>query len=133
MHAPDTKPKMRPFVSQTARFASGAETPRDFLDSCLATIDAWEPKVGAFVATSFQAARTAADKSTERWKKGAPLSAIDGMPVGIKDIIDTEDMPTEMGSPLFTGWMPGKDAACVWALRQAGAIVMGKTVTTEFA
>ena len=133
MHAPDTKPKMRPFVSQTERFASGAESPRDYLEACLATVDTWEPKVGAFVATSFQAARAAADRSAERWKKGAPLSAIDGMAIGVKDIIDVADMPTEMGSPLFAGWQPGKDAACVWALRQAGAVILGKTVTTEFA
>ena len=55
------------------------------------------------------------------------------MPVGIKDIIETVDMPTEMGSPLFAGWRSEKDAACVAALRQAGAIIVGKTVTTEFA
>jgi Asp-tRNA(Asn)/Glu-tRNA(Gln) amidotransferase A subunit family amidase len=124
---------MRPFVPQAARFASGAESPRDFLEACLADVDAWEPKVGAFVVTCIPAARAAADRATERWKKGAPLSAIDGMPIGIKDIIDVADMPTEMGSPLFAGWQPGKDAACVAALRQAGAVIMGKTVTTEFA
>ena len=55
------------------------------------------------------------------------------MPVGIKDIIETVDMPTEMGSPLFAGWRSQKDAACVSALRQAGAVIVGKTVTTEFA
>ena len=55
------------------------------------------------------------------------------MPMGIKDIIETVDMPTEMGSPLFAGWRSEKDAACVSALRQAGAVILGKTVTTEFA
>src|SRR5262245_5175317 len=55
------------------------------------------------------------------------------MPVGIKDIIETADMPTEMGSPLFAGWRSQKDAACVAALREAGAVIVGKTVTTEFA
>ncbi len=53
--------------------------------------------------------------------------------MGIKDIIETADMPTEMGSPLFAGWRSEKDAACVSALRQAGAVILGKTVTTEFA
>ena len=71
--------------------------------------------------------------STARWRAGKPLSAIDGMPVGIKDIIETVDMPTEMGSPLFAGWRSEKDAACVRALRDAGAVILGKTVTTEFA
>ena len=55
------------------------------------------------------------------------------MPVGIKDIIETADMPTEMGSPLFAGWRSEKDAASVRALRDAGAVIVGKTVTTEFA
>jgi len=58
---------------------------------------------------------------------------IDGMPIGIKDIIETVDMPTEMGSTLFTGWRSQKDAASVAALRAAGAVILGKTVTTEFA
>lgn len=60
-----------------------------------------------------------------------PLSAIDGMPVGIKDLFETRDMPTEMGSPLFKGNNPGRDTAHVRALREAGAVVLGKTVTTE--
>ena len=55
------------------------------------------------------------------------------MPLGIKDIIETADMPTEQGSPLFVGWRTGRDAASVAALREAGAVILGKTVTTEFA
>src|SRR6185503_16987429 len=67
------------------------------------------------------------------WRTGQPLSPIDGMPVGIKDIMETEDMPTELGSPLFAGWRSGRDCAAVRALREAGAVILGKTVTTEFA
>jgi Asp-tRNA(Asn)/Glu-tRNA(Gln) amidotransferase A subunit family amidase len=135
MLAPELKkePAMRPFVSAAKRFADGADTPRAFLEQCLAELAAWEPKVGAFVTYDFVSARAAADRSTARWRAGKPLSAIDGMPVGIKDIIETGDMPTEMGSPLFAGWRSQKDAACVAALRQAGAVIIGKTVTTEFA
>ena len=55
------------------------------------------------------------------------------MPLGIKDIIETADMPTEQGSPLFVGWRTGRDAASVAALREAGAVILGKVVTTEFA
>ena len=55
------------------------------------------------------------------------------MPIGIKDIIETADMPTEQGSPLFVGWRSERDAASVAALREAGAVILGKTVTTEFA
>jgi Asp-tRNA(Asn)/Glu-tRNA(Gln) amidotransferase A subunit family amidase len=55
------------------------------------------------------------------------------MPIGIKDIIETADMPTEQGSPLFKGWRSVRDSADVSALREAGAVIVGKTVTTEFA
>jgi Asp-tRNA(Asn)/Glu-tRNA(Gln) amidotransferase A subunit family amidase len=133
MHAPSQKPTMRPFFAARERFASGADTPRDFLARCLADFDAWESKIGAFVTVNFDAARAAAERSTERWRAGKPLSAIDGMPIGIKDVIETADMPTEMGSPLFAGWRSEKDAASVAALRSAGAVILGKTVTTEFA
>jgi hypothetical protein len=78
-------------------------------------------------------AREAAARSTERWKAGKPLPKIDGMPVGIKDIVEIIDMPTEMGSPLYKNWQSGRDAATVAALRDAGAVIVGKTVTTEFA
>src|ERR1700733_2057875 len=134
MLAPDqTKPVMRPYLKAAHNFSSGKETPREFLEQSLALLEQWEPRIGAFVCTNLPAARAAADKSTARWRAGKPLSAIDGMPVGIKDIIETVDMPTEMGSPLFAGWRSEKDAACVRALRDAGAVIIGKTVTTEFA
>ena len=71
--------------------------------------------------------------STARWQTGKPLSPIDGMPVGVKDIIETRDFPTENGSAFFKGWHANRDAASVTALREAGAVVLGKTVTTEFA
>ncbi len=114
-------------------FASGAQTPRQFLEQSLSLLEQWEPRIGAFVVTNLPAARAAADRSTARWRDGKPLSPLDGMPVGIKDIIETVDMPTEMGSPLFAGWRSEKDAASVRALRDAGAVIVGKTVTTEFA
>src|SRR5215203_3340236 len=135
MLAPELKkkPAMRPFLLAARRFADGADTPRAFLEQCLGEFAGWQPRVGAFVTYDLAAARAAADRSTARWRAGKPLSAIDGMPVGIKDIIETFDMPTEMGSPLFAGWRSEKDAACVSALRQAGAVILGKTVTTEFA
>jgi Asp-tRNA(Asn)/Glu-tRNA(Gln) amidotransferase A subunit family amidase len=124
---------MRPFLPATADFVGGQDGPREFLERCLADLEAWEPKIGAFVATSLAAARRAADGSTERWRAGRPLSPIDGMPIGVKDIIETIDMPTENGSPLFAGFRGNRDAASVAALRAAGALILGKTVTTEFA
>jgi Asp-tRNA(Asn)/Glu-tRNA(Gln) amidotransferase A subunit family amidase len=126
-------PVMRPYLPQTSAFSAGKDSPRDFLERCLADLEAWEPKIGAFVALNLDGAREAADAATKRWRDGKPVSPIDGMPVGIKDIIETFDMPTEQGSPLFVDCRTGRDAAAVAALREAGTVVVGKTVTTEFA
>src|ERR1700728_3432699 len=133
MLAPEQKPVARPFLAVAQNFSSGAQTPRQFLEQSFALLDSWEPRIGAFVCTNLPDARAAADCSTARWRAGKPLSPIDGMPVGIKEIIETVDMTTEMGSPLFAGWRSEKDAACVRALRDSGAVIIGKTVTTEFA
>ena len=96
MNAPDViSPRMQPFLPATADFVSGKDSPREFLERCIAALDAWEPKIGAFVTLDLAAGRAAADRSTKRWRAGKPLSAIDGMPIGVKDIIETIDMPTE--------------------------------------
>ena len=108
---------MQPFLPATAHFARGIDSPRDFLERCIAELEAWEPKIGAFVALNLDAARAAADRSTERWQAGKPLAPIDGMPIGVKDIIETIDMPTENGSPLFAGFRGNRDGASVAALR----------------
>jgi Asp-tRNA(Asn)/Glu-tRNA(Gln) amidotransferase A subunit family amidase len=127
------KPAMRSYLAATRNFVSGNTTPRQFLERSLELLESWEPRIGAFVCTDLPAARVAADRASERWRAGRPLSPIDGMPIGIKDVIETLDMPTQMGSPLFLGWRSEKDAASVRALRDAGAVIIGKTVTTEFA
>jgi Asp-tRNA(Asn)/Glu-tRNA(Gln) amidotransferase A subunit family amidase len=134
MNAPDAaQPRMQPFLPTTANFTRGKDSPREFLERCIAALHAWEPRIGAFVTLNLAAARAAADRSANRWRAGKPLSPIDGMPIGIKDIIETIDMPTENGSPLFAGYRSERDAASVAALREAGAVIVGKTVTTEFA
>lgn len=124
----------RSFIAASAAFASGKSSPREFLEQNLAAIEAREGEIEAFVARLDPAiARTRADEAGKRWRNGQQRSAIDGMPVGIKDVIETIDMPTGMGSPLYDNWRGEKDSASVWALRDAGAIPIGKTVTTEFA
>lgn len=133
MNTPDKTPAMRPYFPATEKFAGGADSPRAFLERCLESLDVFEPTVGAFVALNLDAARAAADESTRRWRAGQQLSPIDGMPIGIKDVIETADMPTQNGSPLFDGFRSERDAASVMALREAGAVIVGKTVTTEFA
>jgi Asp-tRNA(Asn)/Glu-tRNA(Gln) amidotransferase A subunit family amidase len=126
-------PQLRPYTDHAAALADGRHTPRALLEACLEAMEQWEPQVGAFTATDVEGARRAADAATARWKNGRTFSAIDGMTVGIKDIIDTDNMPTQMGSPLFEGHQPRFSAASAWALRDAGAVILGKTVTTEFA
>ena len=127
----DIKPRSYIVVSKKIR--NGETTPRAFLDSCLDAIARLDPKVGAFLELNIESARRVADESTVRWKAGKPLSPIDGMPIGIKDIIETIDMPTGQGSALWKGSKTGRDSASVHALREAGAIILGKTSTTEFA
>ena len=112
-------------------FADGSDTPIAYLERCLEVVAAREPVVKAFASLNEETARAAAEASTKRWKSGNPLSAIDGMPVGIKDLLETKDMPTQMGCAAFDGNFPKNDNAAVWALRQAGAVIFGKTVTAE--
>ena len=119
------------YHSATASFRNGKDTPRDYLERCLETIVAREPIVKAFVVRNDANARIAADASSARWQAGAPLSAIDGMPIAIKDLLETKDMPTEMGCDAYRGNATQRDNAAVWALREAGAIILGKTVTAE--
>lgn len=119
------------FHDAVSGFAAGEDTPRAYLERCLEVIERREPLVQAWVTLNPEGARKAADAATERYRLGRPLSGIDGMPVGIKDLLMTADMPTQMGSPLYKGHHPKQDTACVQALRAAGAVVLGKTVTTE--
>ncbi|BBK33137.1 Asp-tRNA(Asn)/Glu-tRNA(Gln) amidotransferase A subunit family amidase [Stella humosa] len=119
------------FHDATPAFAAGSDTPRAYLERCLAVIAQREPVVQAFTIVNQDGARAAADESTRRWAAGRPLSPIDGMPIGIKDLLETKDMPTEMGCEAYRGNFPRRDNAAVSALRRAGAVVMGKTVTAE--
>ena len=121
------------YASLTARFAEGDASPSKELDARLKRLDEIEPRIGAFVYLARDAAIAAAKASDARWRDRKPLSPIDGMPVGIKDIIETEDMPTAQGTPVWAGFETKRDSASVQALREAGAIILGKTVTTEYA
>lgn len=124
--------KLLTFHDAVPAFLSGADTPRAYLERCLETIAAREPEVKAFVHTNVEGARKAADASSARYKAGKPLSPVDGMPMGIKDLYETADMPTELNSPIYKGWQPIRDSAHVYALRRGGAAILAKTVTTEF-
>ena len=112
---------------------SGDVLATDFADTCLAAIEAREPVVGAWQHLDPARLREqAAARDTSR-RAGEGLGLLHGVPVGIKDNIDTADMPTEDGTPLHVGRHPREDAFLVGRLRDAGALIAGKTVTTEFA
>ncbi len=97
----------------------------ELLESCLARIAAREPVVRAFVTLDAEAARAALDR--------APGGPLHGLPIGVKDVLDVAGMAAEYGSPIWHHYMPRADAAAVAWARAAGAVVLGKTVTTEFA
>src|SRR5215469_5843835 len=116
-------------ASQAAALLSRREISAEELTrACLHRIADREPRVQAWQFLDEKIALAQARK-LDRDSVG-PLY---GVPVGIKDIIDTSDMPTEYGSSIYAGHRPTSDAACVAVLRQSGAVILGKTVTTEFA
>jgi len=125
------QPSAPTFFDAALRFRAGEDDPRRYLERCLAAIAAREATVQAWVVLNEPGARAAADASATRWRAGRPLSPIDGMPIGIKDLIETKDMPTEMGCAAYAGNFPKRDSALVRALRDAGAVILGKCVTTE--
>src|SRR5712664_988975 len=115
------------------KIRDGLLTSEELVQSCLERIRTLEPSVQAWTFLDEEHALTQARAADERKRSGEPIGALHGIPVGLKDIIDTADMPTENGSPLHAGRTPSRDAPVVSVLRGAGAVIMGKTVTTEFA
>lgn len=105
----------------------------ELVEACLKRVEAVEPTVRAWAFLDPDHARRQAEAADLHRKQGKALGPLHGVPIGIKDIFDTGDMPTELGSPLWAGRTPRQDAAAVARLRAAGAIIMGKTVTTEYA
>ncbi len=109
------------------RIEAGKLTPRAVVEMCAEAIAANEPKIGAFVTLDLDAARRAADEP------GLAATPLRGLPVGIKDIYDTADLPTQYGSPIYSGYRPRANSAAVALVRRAGGLILGKTVTTQFA
>jgi Asp-tRNA(Asn)/Glu-tRNA(Gln) amidotransferase A subunit family amidase len=116
-----------------AKIATGEITSVELVAACLARIDALEPQVRAWAALDRELALEKAGAADAARQAGKGVGPLHGLPVGLKDIIDTADLPTENGSPIFKGRRPSQDAASVTALRRAGGVVLGKTVTTELA
>jgi Asp-tRNA(Asn)/Glu-tRNA(Gln) amidotransferase A subunit family amidase len=119
------KPNTLSLLSAVRAIAGGQLTTATLIRSCLERIAERDDAVGAWAYLSANAALASAVQS--------PGGQLHGVPIGIKDLIDTVDMPTSYGSPIYDGYRPGWDATCVASIRNAGGIILGKTVTTEFA
>jgi Asp-tRNA(Asn)/Glu-tRNA(Gln) amidotransferase A subunit family amidase len=120
-------------IEAAGRIAGGDMSAADYVGACLARIAATDGKVRAFIHLDLEEALRQARALDEQRRNGKPLGPLHGVPVAIKDIFDTADYKTECGSPLLKGRQPMRDCAAVARLRAAGAVIIGKTVTTEFA
>lgn len=126
---PDAPPHLLTARAAAALIAAGRLTSERLVQSCLDQIALREPVVAAWSHLDPQQALLAARARDAE----APRGPLHGVPVAVKDVIDACDMPTGMGSPIYDGYRPRADAACVAMLREAGAVILGKTVTAEFA
>ncbi|WP_235037620.1 MULTISPECIES: amidase [unclassified Novosphingobium] len=107
-------------------------SPVEVMDAVLFRIEAQEPVLHAFCIVAGEQARGAAREAEAAVMRGDPLGALHGVPISIKDLICTADMPTVSGSRAYEGFVPEDDDVCVERVRRAGAIVIGKTNTPEF-
>jgi Asp-tRNA(Asn)/Glu-tRNA(Gln) amidotransferase A subunit family amidase len=111
----------------------GEVTSQELVRACLERIEEFESALGAWAHLDPDHALDQAKRADEYRARGLAVGPLHGVPVGLKDIIDTADMPTENGTVLHGGRTPGEDAFLVSRLREAGAVILGKTVTTELA
>ena len=124
---------MQPAHEIAAAVREGSVSPVEVLDAALARIDAVEPEVRAWVRLDREGARRRADELAAARARGEALGPLAGVPVGVKDIVDVAGFPTRAGAPPFAHYNPANDSAVATRLRHAGAIILGKTHTTEFA
>lgn len=120
-------------VEAARRIRAGSLSSVDLVTACLAQIDKTDGTIKAWAYIDREGALAQAAEMDTIRKSGRAVGPLHGVPVGLKDIIDTKTMPTERGSPVFAGRQPKSDAAIVDRLREAGAVILGKTATTEFA
>ena len=125
----DRRPNELTALDALEQIKSGASTFEALVESCLARIQEREDIVGAWAFLSPEQALDAARATDAAVSPGS----LAGLPVAVKDIMDTVDLPTAYGSPVYDGHRPVRDASCVAHTRAGGGVVLGKTVTTEFA
>lgn len=114
-------------------YENGEISPVDLAKICIEHTERMEPKLKAWEIFDADKLLEQAKASEERLQKGKPCRLLEGIPIGVKDIFNTKEFPTQMGSPLWKDFTPGNDARVVFNMREAGACVAGKTVTAEFA
>jgi Asp-tRNA(Asn)/Glu-tRNA(Gln) amidotransferase A subunit family amidase len=129
----DTDPADLTLSVAATRIAGGEITSAKLVGACLGRIAELEPRVQAWTFLDRERAIEQAEAADRHRGGGKALGPLHGVPIGVKDIFDTSDMPTEFGSALWAGRTPRHDAVAVARLRAAGAIILGKTVTTEYA
>lgn len=120
-----------PVVELRDRLATGALRAAELADALIARIAEIEPTVGAFAWHDPDFLRAQADHADRYRQSGRPIGPLHGLPVGLKDVIDTKGIPTENGTALDRGRIPSRDAAVVARVRAAGGLILGKTTTTE--
>ena len=113
------------------RFERGEASPSEALDACLSRLDEVNPVLNAVVTLDGEGARRAARLSDARWRAGRPLGPLDGVPITIKDNIPVAGLRSTWGSRLYGEWIPDKDETPVLRLREAGAVIIGKTNVPE--
>ena len=113
-------------AAAAAAIRDGRMTSRELTEACLARIDRMEPAIRAWTFLDRDHALAQAHAADEARRRGAALGPLHGVPVGVKDIFDTADMPTENGTVLHAGRAPRRDATVVARLRQAGAVIMAR-------
>ncbi len=134
LRSPAAKPALpEDLIGAVQALSGGTLAARAYCESRLARIRSTESRINAWAAIDEARALALAEARDAERGRGGRTGALHGVPVGVKDIFDTDDLPTEMGSPAFAGNQPGKNAELVRRIIAAGGYALGKTATTEFA
>lgn len=128
-----TAPSALSIVHAAEQLRAGQLSPVDLVRSCLQRIDHLEPRLHAWVTVDHDGALTAARQCEDEIRSGQYRGSLHGIPVALKDIFYTKGLKTTAGSPIYANFVPDYDATVVQKLREAGAIILGKAQTTEFA
>ena len=125
--------KLPSIADMVSSFLEGSLTPVDVAQQCIAAVETYETSVHAWECFDKKRFSVEAEQLTKRLRGGEQARALEALPVGVKDIFNTADFPTQMGSSLWKEFTPGNDARVLYDIKRLGAVIPGKTVTAEFA